>query len=260
MHIIFVSTNQKFIDLAKGAGFDAECVSIEKWKSHKMVRITFVVSPANSLGFMDGGIDMVLSRDVFPGIEQKVKNAIAKYGKKTTLDRDYLPIGSSIIIKPASCCGFIKNPYLMVAPTMLLPQDVSETENAYFHTMAVLNNILHLKELPRGNEGVDVIFTSACCGYGKMSEKIAFEQIQKGIDDYPKYAEKYSIQFPANGVLICEPNLQQQPKYYMNSEFMCEKKMIVKLLAIISFKFHSSHHNSSTISPASPSTKPNRLN
>lgn len=44
-----------------------------------------LVSPANSLGFMDGGIDYVLSRQILPGIERKVKHAISRVGKVTKL-------------------------------------------------------------------------------------------------------------------------------------------------------------------------------
>jgi len=46
-----------------------------------------------------------------------------------------LPIGSSIII------GGDDNKSLIVAPTMLLPQNVEFTSNAYYATMAVLYNI-----------------------------------------------------------------------------------------------------------------------
>jgi len=34
---------------------------------------TYYVSPANSLCFMDGGIDYALSRIIFPNIEMEVK-------------------------------------------------------------------------------------------------------------------------------------------------------------------------------------------
>jgi O-acetyl-ADP-ribose deacetylase (regulator of RNase III) len=35
---------------------------------------TYYISPANSLCFMDGGIDYALSRIIFPGIEKQLKN------------------------------------------------------------------------------------------------------------------------------------------------------------------------------------------
>ena len=59
---------------------------------------TYYVSPANSLCFMDGGIDYSLSRIIFPGIEMKVKDRVKALKKMTLLGRYYLPIGSSIIL------------------------------------------------------------------------------------------------------------------------------------------------------------------
>jgi hypothetical protein len=71
MPIIFVSNNIKFIDIIK---------SQTNYESHHIViqdyipkRKTYYVSPANSLCFMDGGIDLALSRIIMPGIERKVK-------------------------------------------------------------------------------------------------------------------------------------------------------------------------------------------
>jgi hypothetical protein len=48
-------------------------------ENYKPTRKTYYVSPANSLGFMDEGIDISLSRIVFPGIEPKLKKRIDKY-------------------------------------------------------------------------------------------------------------------------------------------------------------------------------------
>jgi hypothetical protein len=47
----------------------------------------------------------------------------------------YLPIGSSVILDKG-------NKSLIISPTMLLPQNVSNTKNAYYYTMAILYNIL----------------------------------------------------------------------------------------------------------------------
>jgi O-acetyl-ADP-ribose deacetylase (regulator of RNase III) len=63
---------------------------------------------------MDGGIDLALSRVIFPGIEAKVKQQVRQLGIQTKLGRNYLPIGSSIIMEPEP------NKSLIVAPTMLI--------------------------------------------------------------------------------------------------------------------------------------------
>ena len=67
------------------------------------------VSPANSLGFMDGGVDYTLSREMFPGCEKEVKKKIWELaaqdpegGHKTLLGRPYLRVGSALWVP---CAG-----------------------------------------------------------------------------------------------------------------------------------------------------------
>jgi hypothetical protein len=73
------------------------------------------------------------------------------------LDKNYLPIGSSIIVKHDH------NKYLVSCPTMLTPQNVSETQNVYYATMSALYNVIINKKMDINN--VDIIITSMCCGY-----------------------------------------------------------------------------------------------
>ena len=75
---------------------------------------TYYVSPANSLCFMDGGIDYALSRIIFRNIEYEVKATVKQLGIKTRFGRDYLPIGSCVIMDKG-------HKALAVAPTMLFP-------------------------------------------------------------------------------------------------------------------------------------------
>lgn len=205
MPILFVSLNEEFIQMTKKAGFESYLMKIDNFKPNKK---TYYMSPANSLGFMDGGIDLALSRDVMPGIEQTVKKAIKNYGKLSRIDRMYLPIGSSIIISYDD----IKN--LVVAPTMLLPQDINNTDNVYWAVKSCLFNILVNKN--ENINDVDIILTSSGCGFGKLSAQTAFEQTMKAIKDY----SNFSCSCLNSHVVIAEPNLSQQPKIYMNHEFI----------------------------------------
>ena len=213
MPIIFVSLSDTFTEKVKSRGFQAYTMRIENYKP---VRKTYYVSPANSLCFMDGGIDKALSQLVFPGIEYEVKSIVNNLGIKTLLNRPYLPIGSSVILEKGQ-----KN--LIVAPTMLLPQNVSNTLNAYYATRAVLYNVLinHRENI----NNIDIIFTSFCCGYGKMSEDESINQILRGIQDFQYYNPKIIN----NNIIINQPNLLEQPKYYQNTEwFKVDPKDIVR--------------------------------
>ncbi len=217
MPIKFVSLNEEFITKIKDRGFESQQCKIEEYIPEKSKR-TYYVSPANSLCFMDGGIDLSLSRNVFPNIEKSVRSIVRKMNINTKLGRPYLPIGSSLII------DYDTNRSLIVAPTMLLPQDVSKTDNAYYATLAILYNILVNRK--EDIENVDILFTSLCCGYGKMNVDESIDQIVDGIRDYQKYQPIIIDQ----NIILCEPNLQLQPKYYQNSEwFDINVKDIVKV-------------------------------
>ena len=80
--------------------------------------------------------------------------------------------------------------------------------------MAVLYNIL----INRGEnlDDVDILLTSFCCGYGRMSEQESLNQILDGIRDYQSYQPKRI----SDSVILAEPSLGEQPKYYQNTEWM----------------------------------------
>jgi len=215
MPIIFISLSNSFTEKAISQGFKAYTMRIEDYKSNKK---TYYVSPANSLCFMDGGIDLALSRIVFPNIEPKIKNIVKQLNITNLCGRYYLPIGSSIILEETP------NKLLVVAPTMLLPQNVSNTKNAYYATMAILYNILVNRR--ENIEDVDIIFTSFCCGFGKMDEDTSLQQIVEGINDY----KNYNPSIFSNNIIIKEPNLNDQPKYYQNTEwFVIQPNNIVRI-------------------------------
>ncbi len=85
------------------------------------------VSPANSDGFMDGGIDAAYYAFFGATIEQKVKAVIARRPEKM------LPVGASVAI----ATGHARIPYLIVAPTMTMPEAV-ESQNFYRAMRAIL--------------------------------------------------------------------------------------------------------------------------
>ena len=107
---------------------------------------------------------------------------------------------------------------------MLLPQNVSNTKNAYYTTMAILYNIIINNN--ENLENIDIIFTSLCCGYGKMDEDVSIHQILDGMRDYISYKPAVINQ----NIIICEPNLLEQPKYYQNTEWFSVKPVdIIKI-------------------------------
>lgn len=210
MPIIFISLSETYTQKIKQHGFEAKTMKIQDYIPNPNKK-TYYVSPANSLCFMDGGIDYALSRIIFPNIEAEVKNTVRLLGITSIVGKPYLPIGSSIIIHKDN------NKSLVISPTMLLPQNVSQTKNAYYATIAVLYNILINNKEDINN--IDIIFTSFCCGYGKMDEDESIKQILEGLNDYIYYKPK----IVNKNIIINEPNLYEQPKYYQNTEFFTIK-------------------------------------
>lgn len=204
MPIIFITLSDTYTKKIKEYCYEAHTMKIQDYIPNPN-RKTYYVSPTNSLCYMDEGIDYALSRIIFPNIEKEVKQIVKELKITNLVGRCYLPIGSSIIIDKG-------NKSLVISPTMLLPQNVSTTRNAYFTTMAILYNILINEE--KNLEDVDILFTSFCCGYGKMDEETSIFQIIEGIKNYKNY--KPNI---IDNIIINEPNLYDQPKYYQNTEW-----------------------------------------
>lgn len=86
-----------------------------------------LVSPANSHGFMDGGIDGVYLSFFGAQIEQRVQEAVARRPE------GILPVGASLVVTT----GHARIPYLIVAPTMTMPEPVA-SENCYRAMRAIL--------------------------------------------------------------------------------------------------------------------------
>lgn len=86
-----------------------------------------LVSPANSHGYMDGGIDRLYKQYFGSTIEGKVQENILKHPMK------YLPVGESIIIPT----GHEKIKYLIVAPTMIMPE-ATDAEASYRAMKAII--------------------------------------------------------------------------------------------------------------------------
>ena len=72
------------------------------------LRVDTVVSPANSFGFMRGGVDGVYTRVFGEGVESRLQAIIR------TLPAEELPVGEALIV-PTGHSGI---PWLISAPTM----------------------------------------------------------------------------------------------------------------------------------------------
>ena len=207
MYITLIVNKEEYIPIAEELGFDVVHCDIKEYEPHG--NQVFYVSPSNSLGYMDGGIDKAYM-EMFPDIQKKVQTTIRKHGKTSLLGRFYLPIGSAIIIKATD------GQYLISAPTMLQPQNVSKTRNAYFSTKAIFNVLRKWGHI--NNSKDELILVPMCTGWGKMDIKESLNQMNKAIED----VQLENMDNVNEGTIfyINEPNLREQPKYHENTEWI----------------------------------------
>ncbi len=87
-----------------------------------------MVSPANSFGIMDGGLDLAIRDQLGLGVQTTLQRAIVErhHGE--------LPIGCAEIVET----GDPRWRYLVAAPTMRIPESVAQSLNAYLAFRAVL--------------------------------------------------------------------------------------------------------------------------
>ncbi|NYI81920.1 O-acetyl-ADP-ribose deacetylase (regulator of RNase III) [Saccharopolyspora hordei] len=115
-----------------------------------------VVSPANSYGWMRGGIDAVYAR-AFPDVEQRVRSAVLAY------HGGELPVGEALLVPTG-----VPNPiWLISAPTMREPGErlPADTVHPYLAARAVLR-LWRSAALENGALVRDVVRSIAMPGLG----------------------------------------------------------------------------------------------
>lgn len=151
------------------------------------------VSPANSFGWMDGGIDAVFM-EMFPNVQKSVQAAIKLQDLHTVYYRYYLPVGSALIVDVK------QTRHLICAPTMWMPGDVAKTRNAYWAMRATLL-VLDKANEKRKNKITTLICPGLCTGVGHMAPKTSAKQILDAIRDH-QYGEKIPDQSPSKPFVV----------------------------------------------------------
>lgn len=139
----------------------------------KTNKIDALVSPANSYGFMNGGIDKVYTR-IFPDIQNKVQTRIKEINILDPSYRPYIPVGSAITISTDA-----RIPYLLVVPTMTMPSVIKNVSDIYFSFIAILYISLN-------NPMLQIWVPSLGTGVGNMSIVESVNQIERAINSFSK--------------------------------------------------------------------------
>lgn len=90
-----------------------------------------IVSPANSFGHMDGGLDLAIREYFGQDIERRLQARLAEHF------HGELPVGLATVVET----GHLRHTHLVCAPTMRCPGDVADSINAYLAMKAALDAV-----------------------------------------------------------------------------------------------------------------------
>jgi O-acetyl-ADP-ribose deacetylase (regulator of RNase III) len=124
-----------------------------------------IVSPANSFGFMDGGIDLAYSQRFGWGVQRDLQSFIKQLSGE-------LLVGQTIVISTNDR----SIPSLISAPTMRVPMQLFDGTNVYLATRAA---ILTAKECDFGS----ILMPGMGTGCGGLDCTVAAKAMRKGIFD-----------------------------------------------------------------------------
>jgi O-acetyl-ADP-ribose deacetylase (regulator of RNase III) len=157
-----------FVEVHRGSIFD--------------VKADAFVSPANSFGFMDGGIDMAYSQRFGWGVQERLQEIIRERHHGELL------VGAAEIVET----GVISPMFIIAAPTMRVPLILHHTVNPYLAARAVFLLIQHgTFAAPSSLAGEKissvvkvVAFPGLGTGCGRVDPNICAYQVRAAIDEF----------------------------------------------------------------------------
>lgn len=150
---------------------DVESVEVSKGDIFG-VKADAIVSPANSFGYMDGGIDGAYSEHFGMSLEVGLRRVLAEeHGGE-------LAVGSAVIVRT----GASDIPWMVSAPTMRVPGPVPNTLNAYLAFRAALRAVVaHNDTGPRRPIG-SVLCPGLASAIGRMPADRVARQMRFAYD------------------------------------------------------------------------------
>ncbi|OJJ17005.1 Appr-1-p processing protein [marine bacterium AO1-C] len=197
MHYLLIDQNPRMVSAWRDFFGEEENVKILEGDLTS-VTCDAIVSPANSFGFMDGGVDYAISMRLGWELQSTLQKIIQD------LPEGELIVGKALILET----GDDLIPYLVSSPTMRVPMsfNISTSVNAY---LAMKATLIETKNHPKINF---VAIPGFCTGVGKMHPQIAarqmyqaYKEIIKGEKmDFKGFAEaqKYHWEINPQGLIF----------------------------------------------------------
>jgi O-acetyl-ADP-ribose deacetylase (regulator of RNase III) len=161
MTLILVDPNIALCTAFRAYFVDLPGVSVVQGRFEDLPEFDCMVSPANSFGLMDGGVDAAIIRFFGADLMSKVQRyIIAEFlGEQ--------PVGTSFIVET----DHPQHPYLAHTPTMRVPMDIAHMDHVYVAMAAMLRAVHH-----HNGSANRLIRTIACPGLGTGTGKVPFRE------------------------------------------------------------------------------------
>ncbi len=155
-----------FVEIHEGSILDVNCDA--------------VVSPANSFGFMDGGLDARYMHYFDCDIQMRVRRQIYDHHHGELL------VGAADIVETDD----LRIPFLIAAPTMRVPMVLTNSVNAYLAARAVFKLVRHgtFTSGSYAGEPISKYVTTVAMpglgtGVGKIGRRWCAKQVRAALDD-----------------------------------------------------------------------------
>jgi O-acetyl-ADP-ribose deacetylase (regulator of RNase III) len=131
-----------------------------------------LLSPANSFGIMDGGLDLAIRDRLGRVVQTRAQQAIVErhHGE--------LPVGAAEIV----ATDHEQWPFLVVAPTMRVPETVAGTLNAYLAFRAALLAVEQHNRVEHAHPIASWVVPGLCTGIGGMDPRRCAAQMRLAYD------------------------------------------------------------------------------
>ena len=175
MQIVLAAVNDDLI-----RAWESTCGNMQNVKIHRGsifdVKCDAIVSPTNSFGFMDGGLDLEISEYFGGHVQERLQKLIQ------TRHHGELLVGMAEVVDT----DHAEIPYLIAAPTMRVPTLLTDTVNVYLATRAILN-LVKFGTVPDGTPVKHIIETIAIpglgTGIGKVPPQICANQMKVALEN-----------------------------------------------------------------------------
>lgn len=179
LQIILAALEPALADAWQAFCGDLGCVEVHRG-SILDLNVDAVVSPANSFGFMDGGIDMRYSQHFGWHVQERLQAIIRERHHGELL------VGAAEIVPT----DHPRIPYVIAAPTMRVPMILRDTVNPYLAARAALLLVTHARftDGPLAGEPVaagvqSVAFPGLGTGIGRVEPGTCARQVRTAIEE-----------------------------------------------------------------------------